>query len=515
MDNLIELSIDHFAKIDKMISYLEISEGFSLSFLICNEPILCDAVISEVEDKLSLNISLYGIHLDSQHLDLLDMIKKAQQSKEYQDNIQKKIKTVFFVTGFDEAVECKTDEGLSKVLLTINIMREKFLEIQNTILIRLNVGSFSQLLNEAPDFYSWRTSIFEFKLHTDEDYTELINIEDIKTGHFSIFDNHTLSQLFESYNGLIEADTTLESESPHKIAYWYQNLGMIESLRGYDEKAIEYFTKALSIYNSLDEQNEKINIIPFLMLAYHRRNQYDKELDISEELMSIFNQNDDMDGKAALLRLLANVYSATGDSEKRDQSLKESLELMLKVNSENSDNIDRIRDIGSVYSELKNYNEALKYYNKSLSLVQKKGDYFSEKDILSDIGSLYRVKGDLSKALDYYKKAVYNHSDLSFRENAIVFDRIGDIYKELGYMDKAIDSFKKALSLHISYGDGIGQISSMISLGHTYFSIGKYDESLSYYAGALELSKDIDSPQFVDFCSRQVSKIKRHMENSN
>jgi hypothetical protein len=159
-----ELTSDHLSKLDEMITLLSISDDLTIAFVRCNEPVLCHALDNEIRQRVSNEIFIYDVRMNTNSTNLIQILQDVIQSDLY--NAQKKDnkKIAFFVFGLNDAIEKKSPEGRSEALVQLNMMREEFLNINHTIILWINSAALSMILKEAPDFFSWRTTVFEFDL---------------------------------------------------------------------------------------------------------------------------------------------------------------------------------------------------------------------------------------------------------------------------------------------------------------------------------------------------------------
>jgi len=165
------------------------------------------------------------------------------------------------------------------------------------------------------------------------------------------------------------------------------------------------------------------------------------------------------------------------------------------------------------YYELKQYPEAIKYYEKYLSLG---GD---RKSILFNLGESYYKTGHYEKALETYKyilNTVPNdgaqavalsyiisiYRELKQFENAEIYAKrwikvspqYSNGYIELGavYVDQ--DKYDEAISTLKPYSDNVDAI---VLLGKAYLGKKQYNDAISYYRKAIELKpQDID--RYID-----------------
>ncbi len=132
----------------------------------------------------------------------------------------------------------------------------------------------------------------------------------------------------------------------------------------------------------------------------------------------------------------------------------------------------------SVYLELKDYQSALKYYNKSLELDSK---YNTE---------AYLGKGDTLSCLKRYYQAIMAYDNAIKRDqkcDQAYYDKGIALY-ELKKYDEALGYFDKAISLDND------SLFSYDTAGYSLYNMGKYPQSIYYFNKAISMRSDFADP---------------------
>ena len=70
-----------------------------------------------------------------------------------------------------------------------------------------------------------------------------------------------------------------------------------------------------------------------------------------------------------------------------------------------------LNNIGLVYKNQGQYDQALSYYNQALVIIREIGDRVGEGTTLNNIGAVYQSQGQYDQALSYYNQALVIKSD--------------------------------------------------------------------------------------------------------
>ncbi len=128
-------------------------------------------------------------------------------------------------------------------------------------------------------------------------------------------------------------------------------------------------------------------------------------------------------------------------------------------------------NVGLVYLQNGKHDEAITYFNKSLSL---KPNF----DLaLNALGLTHFMKGEFQKAVGYFEKCLAVNPEFTEARNYL-----GSVYQELGYLDKAEAEFKKAMSDETYLSREL----PLYNLARLYLAQGKDAEALEFVNQAIE-----------------------------
>lgn len=151
-------------------------------------------------------------------------------------------------------------------------------------------------------------------------------------------------------------------------------------------------------------------------------------------------------------------------------------------------------NIGVVYYNLSEYDDALKYYGKALEIRKKVlgAKHPDTANSYNNIGIVYYDLGKYKDALKYYKDALKIQEKVLGEEHpdtATSYNNIGSADCKLGKYDKALDNFTKALKIQekVLGEEHTDTAMTYHNIGSVDRKLGKYDEALEYYDKALEI----------------------------
>jgi len=156
-----------------------------------------------------------------------------------------------------------------------------------------------------------------------------------------------------------------------------------------------------------------------------------------------------------------------------------SLSLTLCASSQKKLERERAQDpqyqynVGLVFLQNGNFDEAIKYFNRSLSLRPN----FSL--ALNALGLTYFMKGEFQNAVNYFEKCLQVSPNFTEARNYL-----GSVYQELGMLDKAEQEFRKAIADETYSSREL----PYYNLARLYLTKGNDEEALELVGRSIELN---------------------------
>jgi CHAT domain-containing protein/Tfp pilus assembly protein PilF len=151
-----------------------------------------------------------------------------------------------------------------------------------------------------------------------------------------------------------------------------------------------------------------------------------------------------------------------------------------------------INNIGSVYSELGDYQRALDLFAQALPLAKSIDDSVTVANILTNSSRVYSALGDKYKALEYLTESLTIFKSFGDQKDAaIVLNNIGLIYSDLSESQKALEYYNQALPIYRSIGDQGKESLTINNIGFIYAALGENEKALEYYNQALPIFRSI------------------------
>ncbi len=198
-------------------------------------------------------------------------------------------------------------------------------------------------------------------------------------------------------------------------------------------------------------------------------------------------------------------------------SAKKVLDSLTKIHkNEKKHKIKKIEIWGGyahIYLDAGEYSEALKYYQKIIKLREKliKNKKITENQLVGDyfnLGLVHYYLENYEKALDYYQKTltitIKNKHKIG---EAMCYNNIGIVYLEQNRFNLALKYFNKSLKIAKENNAVTLMAQNYDNLGEVFFAKKNYQTAEKYYKKSLELAKKLGNIQGIVFIQNNLSDL--------
>ena len=147
--------------------------------------------------------------------------------------------------------------------------------------------------------------------------------------------------------------------------------------------------------------------------------------------------------------------------------------------------------LGWVYSDKGDYDQAMKYQQKALTIILKTlgPDHPDVACSSNNLGYIYCTKGDYGRAIEYHQKALAIQLKALGPDHPSVatsYNNLGEAYCAKGDYDQAVEYHQKALTIRLKAlgPDHPSVATSYNNLGATYHHKGDYGRTIEHYQKA-------------------------------
>lgn len=219
--------------------------------------------------------------------------------------------------------------------------------------------------------------------------------------------------------------------------------------------------------------------------------------------IKLSNDVEDQELQAIALSELAVSYTYTNELIDARKNYSKSYEIFKELNNyERLSNLSS--NIGSLYSQISNHKQALKFYNDGLAYA---GENINSQILnLRGLGDVYANLSNYSKSIEYYKKA----KELSIKIKDVKSEISADL--SLGTLQYNINNPLAALNIFLDckiklngVDDPYLQEEVLFKIGLVYSALGSLEQSHEYFSAALKISESVQDVYYESLISTELA----------
>ena len=210
-------------------------------------------------------------------------------------------------------------------------------------------------------------------------------------------------------------------------------------------------------------------------------------------------------------RKLAELGRPAEDLRKAEEKYRKSLAMFKKLGHRQGES-EVLNDLGILYFDQREYDQAVEHHERSLEIKRKIGWSWGEGNTLANLGNLYGRQQQYAKEAEYYEQAVnaYEKAGDWNKASAIVSD-LAETYFLLRQSSKAIKCLEKWVETAGQRKDPRIEADALVHLGtylisHSHFVESHFDKS--------DPTEHFDESEFDKRCEQMEAKAIGYLEKS-
>ncbi|MBI3684412.1 MAG: tetratricopeptide repeat protein, partial [Acidobacteria bacterium] len=410
---------------------LDYADGFWLGFVRCNVPAQRRRVVAHLIALLdALQIHVVEVDLAGPVEELLPLLKtrldEAQAQSGGPSAPARRKKIALFLYGLERSIP--SADAYPRILSYLNLNRERFLQVLPCPLtIWLPDYALTALARRAPDFWAWRSGLYELE-------AERVTAE--------------------------RALSPITSEAAHVMGSLPERAKRerLVMLKGLLE---EY--RALG--GSPRERSRQAQILNEMGLVHEALSDWVEARRLYEESLAISRALGDQAGIATTLGNLGTLAWETGDWVEARRLYEESLAIRRPLGDQ-AGIAGTLNNLGLLARETGELAEARRFYEESLAIFRALGDQADIATTLGNLGNLARGTGELAEARRLYEESLAISRALGDQAGiATTLGDLGNLARGTGELAEARRLFEESLAIRRPLGDQAGIAKMLNNLG--------------------------------------------------
>jgi len=279
----------------------------------------------------------------------------------------------------------------------------------------------------------------------------------------------------------------LLAEEPYRLLCLVVGLHFHE--RDRHKEAERYFEKAAE---SLDMGQEGVGYLQYYIgFSNLHVSDYKGALNKFTAAQQEFEKSDKPAWLGACLNNIGMVWYYWGQYDRAIEYYQKGLTIAEDVGDRNGES-RVLCNIGMVFHQRGNYDLAIGHFQRSLKLSEDMGNIQNQAYSLNNIGLVYHSMKQYDRAMEYYNRSLEIAEYISSKMiEAIALHNIAGVYDAWGQYLQALFYFEKSLKIKESIGARGAEPASLNGIGWVYTSLGQYDKAIESHRKSLRIAKDI------------------------
>ncbi len=267
-------------------------------------------------------------------------------------------------------------------------------------------------------------------------------------------------------------------------------------------------------------QSKKADSLRRTGINFKNQGSFDSALILYQQAVIIYKKEANYSGVANCIRNMGSVYMRLAQYEKATENYYKSLCIY--------DSVDDKNGIGLAYINLGNYfhyhernlDSAYSFLTKSKTIFIELGNTRRLRSVYNNLGNLFyetRYPNDfrnIDSAVTYYKIALRYYEEVGDSINlAGVLSNIGRVFEYENELDSASLFYAKSLNIRRSVNDRYGIAASLSNLGNINKKQGNNPRAKEYYLKTLSLAEELQSNIYISNALINLSEIEENQGN--
>lgn len=400
----------------RLVRAIDYAEGFWLGFAKSNTPAQRRRLAALCRDLLEpLKIRVLEIELNEPVTDLLPVLRErlAQEAAANNEDTTTgepheatRPKLAIFVYGLERSIPSR--EAYPPLLSALNLKRELFRqEVPHPLLLWLPDYALTALARKAPDFWAWRSGLYEFPPERDAAEQSLKTIRGEAVHVTESLSERAKRKRLVMLKGLMEdyrelGDGSREQEAR---AYILEEIGLVHSLLGEYAEAKQALGESLAIFRKLGQSAEEAIVLNYLGHIAQSQEEVAEAERLHNESLQLAERSNSQNSIGAALYYLGMLKQDQNKYEEARLVFNKSMQIAKKLN--NQGGVATILfELGRMASNQGDVREARRLYTESLEIEKKRGNHRAIAGVQNNLGMLVEYEGDKVGAARLYREAL-------------------------------------------------------------------------------------------------------------
>ncbi len=274
-------------------------------------------------------------------------------------------------------------------------------------------------------------------------------------------------------------------------AYSYNTLGALYYSNQKYEKSIEYYRKAIILFEGNGQEKGYFNSIKYIGAAYENNKEWNLAITSYDQFLILAKQKGNNDEIIFAHNGLARCYKANNDIKKAEFHLKEVFNLENKRNN-TIGLVNASDNLGNFYESINDSAKAFKYFDSTLSYSNSINYSQGVNTSYQSKNKFYSKRGNDVQQMQVQQQALeandVNQNIQGFNQSNL---EIGKLNLKQNNPQLAIPYLKKTINLSSEIGELESKEEALLAISKAYTDLGDYKSAVESMQALLLLRDSI------------------------
>jgi tetratricopeptide (TPR) repeat protein len=273
------------------------------------------------------------------------------------------------------------------------------------------------------------------------------------------------------------------------------------------EAQIRVGREALALARQANDRNGEARALLTIGSGHLARNESDEALETLSQSRDIYKELENLPGQLDCIVNIGWVYENMGDLDQATAHYQEVLELSRRHGYEKNE-AQALQFIGIVDSYAARFDSALESFLKALAIQERLDNKMQVANLQSSIGAVYCELGDHERGLKSFQSSLELYEQEGVQANmAIALGNIGIAYENTDRPEQALTAYQRALEISEEIGDRMSVGRALGNMGGTLVDLERYKEALQSYERALEIWREAGNTDLVGYTLGNIGEL--------
>ncbi len=213
---------------------------------------------------------------------------------------------------------------------------------------------------------------------------------------------------------------------------------------------------------------------------------------LGNEVLKFSDSKNNKKWRATSLRFLGNSYAVQGNFHEALKYFEKSHTILTKL-VDKKGMATTYNNIGTVYYELGNYPKALENLLKGLKISEELNDKVNLGRLTNNLGNVFLRQKNNEKALRYYEYSLKLKKELGNKFSLTkAYNNVGLVYTNLKDFESALFNLDKCAEISEEINDKKSLTRAYGNIGAVYNLQGKFYDALDYFNKSIQIKESIN-----------------------